>query len=232
MSGSFFRKCGLAGLGFSACLVGATPEPKGDPRGTLDAFCTAEAHGDEAGVFGMMGLSVRRQNEIRKRHPGEPMSVQDMISSTSFTCGPVLVIHAFRVVGFAVHGSEATAEVEYRLAGAFEGGSEGGCAQRYFPREGSLIRETLRLRYGNGSQGMGWRREGWYVQDPAIPKVSVEALLRLCRAESDKYRSIAADLRARGRAVPSNISDGLKHYEAKVHVLESIKPDAADCAAS
>jgi hypothetical protein len=197
-----------------------SPSPP-DPRPTLEAFCKAEFDGNED-AYTMVTLSALRQAAFHKKFPGENISIGNMISGP-YDCAPVLVARSYRVLGLTVKGKTAVAEVEYEVAGEFRRLKENLCANEFISYGKKTQRETLNLRYSNGKNGMGWiRGTAWYVEDPPNPKVSIVAMLSICQKKLNNYRSIASNEQRGGRAVPSNITEGIEIFEKKVQILQGL----------
>jgi len=187
----------------------------------LEAFCKAEFDGNED-AYTMVTLSALRQAAFHKKFPGENISIGNMISGP-YDCAPVLVARSYRVLGLTVKGKTAVAEVEYEVAGEFRRLKENLCANEFISYGKKTQRETLNLRYSNGKNGMGWiRGTAWYVEDPPNPKVSIVAMLSICQKKLNNYRSIASNEQRGGRAVPSNITEGIEIFEKKVQILQGL----------
>jgi len=208
----------------AASLFSAKAPTRPDPRPTLEAFCKAEFDGNED-AYTMVTLSSLRQAAFHKKFPGENISIGDMISGP-YNCVPVVVVRSYRILGLTVKGSTATAEVEYEVAGEFKRLEENLCANEFVSHGKNAQRETLKLRYSNGKNGMGWiRGTAWYIEDPPDPKVSIAAMLRISQKELGKYRSIATNEQKGGRPVPSNITGGIALFEKKVQAIQKMSPE-------
>jgi hypothetical protein len=186
----------------------------------VEAFCKAEFDGNED-AYTMVTLSALRQAAFHKKFPGENISIGNMISGP-YDCVPVSVVRSYRVLGLTVKGKTAVAEVEYEVAGDFRRLKENLCANEFISYS-KTQRETLNLRYSNGKNGMGWiRGTAWYVEDPPDPKVSIVAMLSICQKKLNNYRSIASNEQRGGRAVPSNITEGIETFEKRVQILQGL----------
>jgi hypothetical protein len=203
----------------------ATAPP--DPRPTIEEFCKAQFDGEDTAAAGMITLSKARQDQLRQsfqaEHPGEPLPLADMIGG-NYPCQSVVVVGSYRVLGEASHGNTATAQVEYVVYGAFKLGIDDHCATEFIANYSKAQRLTLRLRFSNGEDGLGGiRRTNWYVEDPPTPRVSLEALLTLCKTRQERFRDIAQGLKDRGKPVPPNIAWGIATYGRKAQILSSLK---------
>ena len=193
-----------------------------EPLGTVEAFCEAEFRGDE-NAYTLMTLSKAKQLEILSRFPGTSLSLLDMVTG-SYSCDPVMVIRAYRILGLAVEGNRAVADVEYEVAGEFMRVNNSICAYKFVVPVLRIHQERLTLQYDDGRHGLGWLRDkAWYVEDPPTPKVSIKALLRLCMKKRDSFLSIARKTQQQGEPVLSTIAAVLATYEEKVQVLQRLE---------
>jgi len=224
------KSCSLSVLGFQvACSIAALAAPSTvipDPKPVAEAFCRAEYEGNDASAAEMVTISKVRQAELRKafhaKHPGEPLPIADMIGGT-FYSEPVLVVRSYRIVDQVGQGDTSTAQVEYVVCGEFKSGKDDRCATDFVAYDNKIQKEALKFRFSDGKNGMGWiRHTNWYVEDPPVPKVSVDALLRLCKKQLETFQGTAQRLKERGQAVPPNITWGNETYGRKVKSLESI----------
>lgn len=195
-----------------------------NPRATLEAFCEAEYNGDED-AYTLMTLSRARQLEITNKFPGTSLTLLDMVTG-SYSCDPVVVVRAYRILSLSVEGNRAVAEVEYEVAGTFQRVNGSICAYRFVVPVLRILTERLTLQFEEASHGLGWARgRAWYVEDPPTPKVSIKALLRLCQKKRDSFLSIARKTHQHGQPVLSTISAVLATYEEKVQVLQKLAQD-------
>ena len=208
----------IVGSGFAF----SQPSVRPDPRPTLEAFCKAEFECNEDS-YAMVTLSKAHQALIRNKYPGEQLSIGDMIAG-SYSCDHVMVASSYHILGITVAGITAKAEVEYAIVGEFKNKKGDSCADEFLPGTSKVQRVTMTLRYDNGKNGMGWiRGTAWYVEDPPVPKVSVEGLLLVCQKQLDKYRIIAKNAQKKGIDIPNNIRQGIETFEKKCGILNKMK---------
>ena len=202
-------------------FLAATPRPYPDPRATIEAFCKSEFDGNED-AFTMVSLSLARQKEFHKKYPGEIISIGNMISGP-YDSIPVQVVNSYRITNLTVTEDTAVATVDYDVVGEFKNDDKSNCANKFVLSDNKLNNVLIKLRYNNGKNGMGWiRGRAWYIEDPSCPKISKEALLRLCLKKVAEFQEIGKIEKREGRPVLSNIASGIKIYKEKADVLQNL----------